>query len=179
MDKTSAIYANAFFDVAQSVKQEVEWRDQLESLAAAWRDTPEILRFFARTQISKTEKKEVLRASLGGSIDPTLLNALCLLVDKDRMGTFMEIVADYRHLYNAKNNIAEGLVYSVRPLNVNELESLDREFSQRINKTVRFTNKTDPTLISGIKIQLENKVMDGSMKYRISQLKTELVKGSR
>ena len=95
------------------------------------------------------------------------------------MGAFMEIVADYRHLYNAKNNIAEGLVYSVRPLNVTELESLDREFSQRIKKTVRFTNKIDPTLISGIKIQLENKVMDGSMKYRISQLKTELVKGSR
>ena len=40
MDKTSAIYANAFFDVAQSVKQEVDWRDLLESLAAAWRDTP-------------------------------------------------------------------------------------------------------------------------------------------
>ncbi len=178
MDKTSAIYANAVFELAQSENREDLWRDQIESLNTAWKDSPEILRFFARTQISKIEKKEVLRQSLT-KIDPLLINMLCLLVDKDRMSHFLDIAKDFRHLYNMKNNINEGTVYSVRPLDAKEIETLNREFSKRNKQIVRFENRIDPTLISGIKILLDDTIMDGSMKARISNLRTELIKGNR
>jgi len=178
MDKTSAIYATAIFDLAESQGKEDVWHDQIESLNAAWQATPEILRFFVRTQISKTEKKELLRQSLT-KIEPMLVNALCLLVDKDRMSSFSDIARDFRHLYNEKHNINEGTVYSVRPLDKTEIETLNREFSKRNQQTVRFENRIDPTLISGIKILLDDKIMDGSMKARISNLRTELIKGSR
>lgn len=178
MDKTSAIYATAVFELAVSQGREDLWRDQIESLNVAWQATPEILPFFARTQISKTEKKEVLRQSLT-KIEPMLVNTLCLLVDKDRMSHFPDIAKDFRHLYNEKHNINEGTVYSVRKLDVEEIETLNREFSKRNNQVVRLENRIDPTLISGIKILLDDKIMDGSMKARISNLRTELIKGSR
>jgi F-type H+-transporting ATPase subunit delta len=178
MDKTSAIYATAVFELAVTQGREDAWRDQIESLNAAWQASPEILRFFARTQIGKTEKKEVLKKSLT-KIDPMLVNMLCLLVDKDRMSNFPDIAKDFRHLYNGKHNINEGTVYSVRPLDETEIETLNREFSKRNHQIVRFENRIDPTLISGIKILLDDKIMDGSMKARIGNLRTELIKGSR
>lgn len=178
MDKTSAIYATAIFELAQSQGSEDKWRDQLESLNTAWSVSPEILRFFARTQVNKSEKKDVLKKSLT-KIDPMLVNALCLLVDKDRMAHFPDIAKDFRHLYNKQHNINEGTVFSVRPLDAEEIETLNREFSKRNSQIVRFENRIDPTLISGIKILLDDKIMDGSMKARISSLRTELIKGSR
>lgn len=179
MDKISAIYANAIYDLAISQNREDAWRDQLETLGNVWRNTPELVRFFMRTQISKSEKKAVLKDSFGASFDVMLVNMMCLLVDKDRMKSFLEIILEYRHLYNAKHQIAEGTVYSVRPLDESEIERLNQEFSAKKGQRVYFSNRIDPTLISGIKIQLDGKVMDGSMKSRINNLRTELVKGSR
>jgi F-type H+-transporting ATPase subunit delta len=178
MDKTSAIYATAVFELAVAQNRENQWRDQIESLDKAWRISPEILAFFARTQIGKAEKKEVLRQSLD-KIDPLLVNTLCLLVDKDRMAHFPDIAKDFRHLYNEKHKIIEGTVFSVRPLDNKEIETLNHEFSLRNKQQVRFENRIDPTLISGIKILFDDKIMDGSMKARIGSLRTELIKGNR
>lgn len=178
MDKTSAIYATAVFELAVTQGREDVWRDQIESLNTVWQETPEILQFFARTQISKTEKKEVLKQSLA-KIEPMLVNTLCLLVDKDRMSHFPDIAKDFRRLYNKKHNINEGTVYSVRKLDAKEIETLNRGFSKRNHQIVRFENRIDPTLISGIKVLLDDKIMDGSMKARIRNLRTELIKGSR
>ena len=179
MGKAAAIYAEALYGLAEEVKKESDWKEQLEALNTLWRETPEILRFFARTQVSKQDKKTVLKESLGANVDTTIVNTLCLLVDKDRMALFPDMIEEYRHHYNRIHNIAEGIVYSVYPLDKTQLQNLNRDFSERRKQTVELTNRIDPTLISGIKVSLENTIIDGSMKARIANLKTELVKGSR
>jgi ATP synthase F1 delta subunit len=126
MDKTSAVYATALFELSVTLKREEQWRDQIESLHTAWRISPEILGFFALSQIGKEEKKQVLKQSLV-KIDKTLVNALCLLVDKDRMAHFQDIAKDFRHLYNTKHRIIEGTVFSIRPLDEKEIETLNQE----------------------------------------------------
>jgi len=120
-----------------------------------------------------------LKESLGANVDATIVHTLCLLVDKDRMALFPDLIEEYRHHYNRIHNIAEGIVYSVYPLDKTQLQNLNRDFSERRKQTVELTNRIDPTLISGIKVSLENTIIDGSMKARIANLKTELVKGSR
>ena len=44
---------------------------------------------------------------------------------------------------------------------------------------VELTNKLDPQLLSGVRVIVDDVVMDGSLKNRIDSLRHVLLKGSR
>ena len=44
------------------------------------------------------------------------------------------------------------------------------------NKTITLRTVEDKTLIGGVKVQIENRVYDGSLKNKVSKLKTELLR---
>ncbi len=49
--------------------------------------------------------------------------------------------------------------------------------SDREKQKVSLVNRIDPTLISGVKIRFEDKVIDGSMKARIENMRAVLREG--
>ena len=57
------------------------------------------------------------------------------------------------------------------------IKELEDSLSLKQKQTVSIINRIDPTLISGIKIRFEDKVIDGSMKSRIQNLRSVLREG--
>jgi len=179
MEKAAARYATAIFELGTELKLENNWKSELSEINRIFVEDPDSLKFFSRSQISKSEKRELIEQVFVGKIDLMLINFMYVLIDADRMNLFPEIIKEFRKLVNDKLNIAEGTVYSVRPLPAEEIKKLEKALSLRNKQSVELSNRLDPTLITGIKVVIGNTVSDGSMKNRIRSLKEELTRGSR
>jgi len=179
MEKAAARYATAIFELGTELKFENNWKSELSEINRIFVEDPDSLKFFSRSQITKSEKRELIKQVFESQIDNTLINFMYVLIDADRMNLFPEIIKEFRKLVNDKLNIAEGTVYSVRPLPAEEIKKLEQALSLRNKQSVELSNRLDPTLITGIKVVIGNTVSDGSMKNRIRSLKEELTRGSR
>ena len=70
-------------------------------------------------------------------------------------------------------------MYSIRELSDEEIKQIETSVSKKLDTNVELTNRISKDLISGIRVVVEDVVIDGSMKYKLDNLRSELLKGSR
>lgn len=177
MDKVSSRYAEALLDIALSTHQLMPFKAQAKALRQAFKDNPDFVDLFGKTQLSMDEKKALIKSVLSGKADPMILNLFYLMIDKHRMGLAVDVLEDFIHLVNQKLAIEEGIVYSIRPLSKEDLEALEKQLSLKHYKTVELTNKLDPSLISGLKIKFNESVIDASLSAKLEALRETLREG--
>lgn len=169
-------YASALFELAQEEKKEALFREQIKSVLHSLDMHPELLNLLHKTQLDKDEKKLILQQVYGQYVDAYILQFMKLTVDKQRQRALPYIFRAYLKLYNEHFNIIEAIAYTVDPLTPEEIRTLEQELSQKEKQTVTISNRIDKSLVSGIKLSYGDKVIDGSMKGRLSQLRNSLLK---
>ncbi len=179
MSQLTERYATALFELALQENALPLYQCQIKELIGIFTENNSIQSFFAAVQISTDEKKELLTKAFKGKIEPMIFNFLNLLVDKKRISHVVEIMKEFNTLCNRELNIREGIVYSARPLTQDQIGQLEQTLCENKNQKIELQNLIDERLISGIKVAMENQVIDLSMKNRIESLKNELLKESR
>jgi F-type H+-transporting ATPase subunit delta len=74
-------------------------------------------------------------------------------------------------------NIVEGTVYSTSPLTKEEIKSLEVALEKKDGYKTKLINKIDPSLIGGIKIVINDKIIDRSMKSALDDIKKKILEG--
>ena len=80
-------------------------------------------------------------------------------------------------MLNADLGVKEGIAYSAFPLSAEEKAALEEAFSRKLGAKVELMVVMDPHLIGGVKVALEGKVYDGTVKNRLSELRARLKNG--
>ncbi len=105
-----------------------------------------------------------------GRISQETLNFLLVLIDKSRMTSFHRIAEEYRKLIDQDQGISLGTIFSVEPLTDIQLRSFEEKTSKLLRKNVRLVNKTDAFLLGGVKIFIDGKVIDASIRKQLQDL---------
>ena len=108
---------------------------------------------------------------------PNYNNFIKLLIKRNRLAFYEEIIVNFRLKAKAAIGVVEGVVYSVLALKEEEITSIAEVISKRIKKTVHLTNKLDPLLLGGVKVIVGDEIYDGTLLNKIQQLKTRLDQG--
>jgi len=177
MKKVASKYAAALFELALDQKLEDRFIQDIHFIKDIISTHPELIDVLSKIQFSKDQKKELVNDVFKPYVHPFTINLLFLLIDKNRAMILHHFVEEYLHLHNQHFNIVEAIAYSVTPLTKEEIKELESSLSLKQNQTVSIINRIDPTLISGIKIRFDDKVIDGSMKSRIENLRSVLREG--
>lgn len=172
-------YGQALFDLALEMNTLELWQSQTKEILEVFTANTELERFFNAVKISTEEKKNLIHTAFEGKIDKMLLNFLELLIDKKRIGSVEAILQQFIILANEEQEIENGVVLSSRKLSKDEIMKIEEALSFKRKQKVELVNKVDRKLISGIKVIINNEVIDGSMKSKIETLKNELLKESR
>lgn len=179
MEKVASRYAQALFELACESEKVDLWQRQMQLIHQTFQQDPQIGDFFGHIRIEAAHKKEIVKQIFMGKIDGQLINFFCLLIDKRRVRLFEEIAIEFHVMCNLSKGIKEGIVYSTRPLDREEIQRIEQSVSQKMKLNVELTNKIDPQLLSGVRVIVDDIVMDGSLRNRIDSLRQELLKGSR
>lgn len=168
-------YGSALFQAAEEINQKDRiLEDGLRVLEILERE-PDLNRFINFPAISAREKKDVLKNIFEGQICRELMNFLCVLVDKGRTAHLAKIFKVYQGLVDEETGCAYGEIYSVEPLSPQQLEKFEAQTSDLLHSKTKLENKLDPKLMGGIKILIEGRIIDASIRKRFDDLGSELI----
>lgn len=167
-------YGTALFEAATEVDKVDLIRDEADEILEVLKKEPELSDFINYPAISADEKKQALQNIFEGKICEELLNFLCVLIDKRRIGQFPRIIKVYKSLVDHEEGFAYGTVYSAAPLDEKRIGEIQEETSKLLNEKVKLDNEVDPNLIAGIKVLVEGKVIDASYRRKLDEMASQL-----
>jgi len=112
--------------------------------------------------------------SFGTEAERYLVNFLKLLCERGILGEYSGCCEEFTRRYNVDHNIATAVVTSAVALTDEQMAALKDKLEKISGKTVTLTQKTDPTVLAGLKVELEGRQLDGTVKSRLDDLSRKL-----
>ena len=167
-------YGTALYEAASEQGKTEQIREEAQGILDIMDQEPELRAFVNYPAISAEEKKNALRTIFEGKICDELMNFLYVLVDKRRMGQLDRIIRVYGDLLDHEEGVAYGTVYSAVPLDEKRIAQIEEETSKLLQENIRLNNEVDPSIMAGIKVLAEGKVIDASFRKRLDELASQM-----
>ena len=169
-------YAESLFDLTKEENKVTQYLDDIKLVGEVLDSDPQIVQFFNHVLIENDKKIQLLDQSFKGNVDQYVLNFLKLLVQSRRIRYIDDIVKSYIKLSNQYLGIEEGMIYTPYELTDQQIQDIEKAISQKENKKVTLKVSIDPSLLGGIKVQISNRIYDGTIKNKVEMLKKELLR---
>lgn len=168
-------YAVALFKIAKEQNLLNQMEDELQVVKEIFSNQKEFISFLEHPKLSKIAKKEVITNSFSELSKP-VLNTLYIMLDGQRTGEMKLMAEEFIQLANEENSIAEATVYTVRLLTATERETVSTAFAAKVGKrTLKINNIADSSILGGIKLQIGNRIYDGSVSGKLDRLSKQLL----
>ena len=171
MTTTSKEYAEALFELAAGENVLEETSDGLETVISAFAQTPEYRSLLASAAISKADRMDALDKAFRGKIPDVLLGVLRMMVSRGHIGSLDTMVREYEELSREYRGESTARVLSAVPLKESEATAIRAELERRFGHTVVVQCETDPSLIGGVRVEVDGRVIDGSIRNKLEQIK--------
>lgn len=173
VDAVTARYVGALFELAEEQGALDEVRSDVDQLAEALQDG-DLAAYVLDARIPSAEK----RARFGAAtkdFHPLTANFVQLLFDKRREAVLSHLGAAFRKRFLESRGAVEGVVQSARPLGDKELEELRGALSKLLHKDVLLENQIDSALIGGVRVLVDHRLLDQSVRGRLAGLRRTLL----
>ncbi len=169
------VYANSLFQVAKELGKEEELFADAKTVLGVLDEQPEFREFIVSLVIPSEEKKKAIEAVFGGQIERELINLMFVMVDKGRVRYFSQVIDEYDDLLHSSEGILEGIAVSAAPLSEEQIMKLEADATKLFRQPVELKNEIDHRLIGGVKLMIDGKILDASLRSRLDALRTELI----
>ncbi len=167
-------YGTALYQAAADIGKQREILEEGCFLADLLKAEPELNMLLKSPAIAGEQKKSLLCDIFDGKLVPELVNFLCILIDKGRFTHFDRIMRVYGRLYDNRESIIKGTIYSVEPLDRQRLDEFEKQTARLMGGKVFLENRTDASLIGGVKILVNGKIIDTSIRSRLNKMASEI-----
>jgi F-type H+-transporting ATPase subunit delta len=113
-----------------------------------------------------------------GVLNNQILNLISLLLSKGKLFELDDITTEYQRLLDTYHGVEGAEVAEVTtaiPLDDEYKLSLGKRLTEIIGKPIVIKATVDPSLIGGIIVRVGDKLIDGSIRYKLATLNKELV----
>ncbi len=172
--KAAKRYANAFLGLAIEKDILEKAREDMLLIKNTIDASSDLQLFLKNPIIKKVQKKAAVKEIFEGKIQDVTFELYNLLARKDREALLENISNKFIELYNQHQGIIKVGVTSAQKLDDAQLKALKKKIEQTTGKKVEFKTDVEEELIGGLKIRIEDTVVDGSVKFKLSQLKDRL-----
>jgi len=166
-------YAQAVFEIALESDHLELWLDDLTQLADSITNE-ELRQTLSAPRISMSQKETLIRESLGSSVGPLALNLMALLASRGLVEMLPGIADRYQEMLDIHQGVERAEVVSAVSLTGEQQLHVTRMLNDLSGKDVRLTTRVDPEILGGLVIRVGDKVMDGSARARLQNMRREL-----
>lgn len=163
-------YGNALYEAGCELGMRDTFLREGQELSEIIDREPELDAFLKDPVVSENSKKTVLKNIFEGQISREMMNFLFILIDKGRAGRFTGIIREYRKLADKADGVADGRIISAAPLTEEQLAGFEDQVSDLFRIKVRLKNETDRSLIGGVRIFVNGRMIDTSLRKRLDDM---------
>jgi F-type H+-transporting ATPase subunit delta len=175
-ERVAQRYARAIFDLGVDGGNLPALVDDFRRLAELCAQSPELDRLMGSPLVGEEARvatMDELADKVG--ISPLAKNALGVLTRRRRVFALPAIATELDRLADEKSGVARVIVISAERLPDSYRERLVEELASMTGKKVVLEQKLDPDLLAGVVVRIGDRVIDGSARTRLSELRSQLL----
>lgn len=169
-------YALALYEVAEKKGKVEEYLKDLRKICDLIYNNDNFYNVIKHPQISTSRKKETFKNVFKGKIDDELLSFLLILIEKDRILYLREKLKEMEKIHLERNNTLLAEVKSVISLTEDEVKALTKKLEKKYNKKIILKQQIDSSLIGGVYIRVGDDVIDGTIRSKLDEMKSLMLK---
>lgn len=176
MTEAAKEYAGALFELACEEKKENEVFSQLKAVESEFKAHPDYIDILSSPDISVDKRCRMIEEAFEKSVFEYVVSFLALIIKNGRIKDYSDFVYEYELMLMQKNRISKAVVTSAFELSDSEKQKLTDKLEKLGGKKVEAVYKIDKSLIGGLTVFIDGKIIDGSLKNSIKEVKEELDK---
>jgi F-type H+-transporting ATPase subunit delta len=171
ISKAAGRYARAILEIAVESDSLEKEKQDMELLNQTIESSRELKLFLQSPLIKKAIKINALKEIFEGKVQQSTMDLLILLAEKSREKLLLDITHAFMSLYKKHLGIIDVEVKSAFELNQDQIDKLTAALATVTGKQVQMDLSVRKELMGGLTVRIEDTIIDGSVKYKLSQLK--------
>jgi F-type H+-transporting ATPase subunit delta len=168
-------YAEALFSLGEKSGRSTEYAELLDAVAEAIAASPRVAAVLMSPKVPRDIKTRLLTEGMAAAPQEFRL-FLAAVVKRGRQGLLSQIAAEYLGLLDLKLNRVRAGITLAREPDDQLRQQITRSLQAQLGKEVVPTWMVDPDILGGVIVRLGDRVLDGSVKRRITRLRRQLVR---
>ena len=164
-------YGTALFMLACEENEKRSYAEALERIKSTFSEYPEYIALLSSPAITLGERLKAIDEAFSDAVPEYVLSYLKLLCEKGRMQCFAESAEEYAALLDASEHISNVRVTSAVELTGEEKQKLIQKLEITEKCKVRAEYFVDAALLGGLIVEIDGRIMDGSLRHRLHEIK--------
>lgn len=164
-------YAAAFLDVAKAEGALERVENDLLAFSRAYEESPQLQHTLTNQAIPVERRHGIVEDLLGGNAHPVTVHLISLLVGTGRAKDLPAVTAGLIQRSAAERGTSSGEVRTAIPLGLEQQQRLTAAVEKATGKRVSLKFLVDPSVIGGVVTQVDDTVIDGSIRTRLKYLR--------
>lgn len=171
MNSAGMEYGTALFALAKEENTVAEYEASLKLVGEAFEENPEYIELLASPNIPAAERTGLIDKAFEGSVNGDVLSFLKILCEQNYVRNFFACKEEFDRLAEDDRKMATAIITSAAPLSEEEKEKLLVKLEGITGRTVNPVYKIDTSLLGGLVVETGGKVLDGSLKRQMQNIK--------
>ena len=172
---TAVSYAQALLDLATEQGQAEAAGQELTDLRTVLDEYPAFAEFLRNPGIGGADRTAAMDRVLRGRISPLLWNFLRVLNGKGRLGLLHQIADAYDDLLDQRVGRVEVDLTVAQRLDDAQVEQVRQRVSEALGKQAIVHQYVDESIIGGIVLRVQDKLIDASVRQQLVALRQRLL----
>lgn len=167
-------YADAVIAIGNAEGDAAGVERDIHAFANAVAGSPELQNSLSDSSMPAANRQQVVEDLLGGKAGKASMAAISMIVGAGRAGDLPEIARAMSSRLAGGRGAAYAEVRSAVALSSEQVERLEAALSKKAGRPVSARVTIDPTVVGGLVTQIDDTVIDGSVRRRLTQMRETL-----
>ena len=168
-------YAKALLELGNERQQAVQIGEELRGIREIAEANPTFLAFLRDPGVGKAERTAAVERILAGKLSPMLYNTIRVMIERDRAGVITQMAEQYQELLDEQLGKIEVDVTVAQRLDPQTLEQVRQRISAARGKDAVVHQYVDESIIGGLVLRVEDKLIDASVRSQLDAMKRQLM----
>ena len=167
-------YAKALYEISKEQNRVEETKTSLFEFASAMGKKE--YEAFGNPKVTLKNKISEIEKAFAGKFSKELINFLSLLIEKKRFAFLPEIGIEFKNIYDENHGFEAAKIQSAFSLSEEQKAKITSALEKRYKSRFLVEYSVEAALLGGMIINIGTEMYDGSLKNRLAELGTLLLK---
>lgn len=173
----SKVYGDALFDLGTEERELEQLKEEAVLIREALRENPELTGLMTHPEMVREEKVRLLENCFGRDLSRDMTGFLAVVTEKGRFRELPAILEYFLARVKEYQGIGTARVCSAVELSSTWKQRVEEKLLATTGyRSMETTYQVDESLLGGLVIQIGDRVVDTSLKYRLDRMKGQLLK---
>jgi len=177
--RLGGIYAQALFELAERSKMLDSVKDDLDAVRNVSIEVRDFGALMESPYFSTEHKGQIIQKMFGGKLSDLTINFLIVAVRHNRMMFLAQIIDKFNELQEIGQGYRIVEITVTEPMSKEEAKRFSTNIAGALKSKVKLQVNVNPSIMGGIIIRYDGKVIDNSIRGRLRQAVETIMSSQR